>query len=433
MHDVAELVEEGDDVIMLEEGRAVADLGGKVGEHAVDGPLGAPRLEQMEDGCVVVLAVARVHVQVEVAHLRARLRVVNHEQTHVLVPGREARQLREAQPQQLLVDLQRAVHHHVDREVLLDLLLVHAVLLLEEEVVVEGEVPGVELAVKFFAAAFDVAALQLEQALLLLARGGHQLRVERCQELHHRLRAPCHPPGADVVREVVVAQELRQLLALARRLLHQLQVVAERRAHRLLHPPPRLRNLAVGHDGYSVGVLEGDLDLPFGGVGVRDHALLEEGLGQALELGPREAQAGVVVGDVCAKVGAESGVLVEQRLETGALLLCELEAAAAVVGEEGVEEVAAVGRQRGDLLLLRCEGLEAAVDACVHAHGHALLAEPHASRRRRLAHRRLRAAVLQELGLAKARVRLVVRRPHQRLHAVLERELCRRQRRDLIE
>ncbi len=75
VHDVAELVKKRHAVRMPQQrGLAVRGLR-EVAEHAVDGHLGLPALQQVEDGRVAVLAVAGEQVQVEeaVAQQLARL------------------------------------------------------------------------------------------------------------------------------------------------------------------------------------------------------------------------------------------------------------------------------------------------------------------------------------------------------------------------
>ena len=66
MHDVAEFVEESDDVAMLQERRPSTSACWEVGEHAIDRRLAIPSLEEVKNGCVVVLSIPWVNIEVEV-------------------------------------------------------------------------------------------------------------------------------------------------------------------------------------------------------------------------------------------------------------------------------------------------------------------------------------------------------------------------------
>ena len=95
MHNVSELMKEGDDIrVEQERGFAFAwPLQGgsrQVAQHAIHRGLTAVlrvALEQMENGSMSVLAVAGVQVEVKVSLPSSRGRVVDHEQPH-LVKGR---------------------------------------------------------------------------------------------------------------------------------------------------------------------------------------------------------------------------------------------------------------------------------------------------------------------------------------------------------
>ena len=96
--------------VAQQRGRAVAAPCGQVAHHRVDRLLSAVALEQVEDGGVAILALARVQIQVEVANEAARVlaatrRLVHDEEAHLLVPAREGAggHLGEGQAEQLLL------------------------------------------------------------------------------------------------------------------------------------------------------------------------------------------------------------------------------------------------------------------------------------------------------------------------------------------
>mmetsp|Transcript_100178 Transcript_100178/g.299012 ORF Transcript_100178/g.299012 Transcript_100178/m.299012 type:complete len:283 (-) Transcript_100178:732-1580(-) len=189
VHDVAELVEEGDDVVVAEQRRAAVGRGPReVAEHAVHRGLALRgALEEVEDGRMAVLAVPRVQVQVEVAYAPAALLVVHDEEARLRVPAVELLDLREPQTQELLVDVQSALHHDRQGEVLPDLLVVDAVLALQEEGVVEAGVPRLQLhrvgpSLGQFAPLLQVLRLQEPQPLLVNGRSWNRLVADAAQE-----------------------------------------------------------------------------------------------------------------------------------------------------------------------------------------------------------------------------------------------------------
>ena len=103
----------------------------EVAEHAVDGHLGLPALQQVEDGRVAVLAVAGMEVEVEEALLLLRLDVNDAEEAHRGVPRVELVDLDELEPEQLLVDLERRLYDVIQRKVGAYCFVIHAILFLQ--------------------------------------------------------------------------------------------------------------------------------------------------------------------------------------------------------------------------------------------------------------------------------------------------------------
>mmetsp|Transcript_34009 Transcript_34009/g.108133 ORF Transcript_34009/g.108133 Transcript_34009/m.108133 type:complete len:266 (-) Transcript_34009:865-1662(-) len=213
VHHVAELVEEGLDVAVREQRGLLRGGLGEVADHGRHRhlPLAAvlARRLQAEAGGVAVLAVARVHVHVEVAHGALRVRVRDLERLHLLVP-RGLLQLGvalELQAEQLLVDAEQPLRHDLEREVLLQQLVVHVVPRLLDALAVVGTIPSVDLAV----GRISVALLHLPHLVEVAAEQWLELLRQLSQEGLDFARASTHANGG---HEICVCLEAHQLCLL---------------------------------------------------------------------------------------------------------------------------------------------------------------------------------------------------------------------------
>ena len=181
---VAELVKQCLDVVVREQRRLVLAGRGEVADQRDGGPLvGAVRQafagDQREHREVVVLAVTREHVEVQRAERVAGGVVVNEVQRHLVVPFVRRSGRHDLQAEDAFVHAEHPVQRLFVREKHAELLGVHGVLFLLQQVhVIEG-VPHFEGGVSV--AGF--AALQLGELLEF----GLPLRLEAAFEVHQKL------------------------------------------------------------------------------------------------------------------------------------------------------------------------------------------------------------------------------------------------------
>lgn len=120
-----------------------------------------------------------MQVQVELADLLARLRVPGRVKLHVFMPHVGMFHLGVRETQQLLVDSQQSLRHHVQREILDQFVLVHGELALLHLIHVVGQVPGVDLPIERVALHRALPLLQGQDVLPLLDSNGLQRLMER--------------------------------------------------------------------------------------------------------------------------------------------------------------------------------------------------------------------------------------------------------------
>mmetsp|Transcript_60795 Transcript_60795/g.100470 ORF Transcript_60795/g.100470 Transcript_60795/m.100470 type:complete len:388 (-) Transcript_60795:92-1255(-) len=372
----------------------------------------------MEDGGVRVLAVTRVQVQVEVPDQLAGRAVADAEQPHVVVPLLEGGGLREHEAEELLVDLEGPVHDLVQGEVLLDLVLVHPVLVGVEQLVIERDVPGVQLPVIPLPSRLHVRLLHLLQGLQIPLARLHELRLQGRQELGDHCHFPGHPPLHNVVGVRGIPQDLSNLLPQLRPLVHQLQIVAVRGLaghHQLL---AALADGTVLQHWQQVRPLEGHDD-----VAIVVLVGVQEVLGHPLQFRPRVDDLRGIIGHVAAVLGTGLAVGGEQLFQFGAGGVVQGQAAPFEVRQEAVQEpLLRLGEGRG----LRRGGVlvQHVVHVLAHPELHPGLAQPGAVLLADLANLRVRSAVLIELGLRDHWVCFVIWRLQKGQHHGLIRHVC---------
>ena len=378
----------------------------EVAEHAVDGHLGLPALQQVEDGRVAVLAVAGEQVQVEEAHLLGRRRVLHLEEAHGRVPRVEREDLREHETQQLLVDAHRRLDDVVQGEVLLHGLVVHAVVVLEPQRGVEGHVARLELGGRVP----RVRPLQVAERVEVRPRPIGDARRERAHEGVDVRRRPGHARLRRERGPARVAEQLPYPLAEPNALGDEVEVVSVGLdLARGRDAAPRRGHGARLEHGDQVRVLEGHQD-----VAVSLRPRLEPALVQTRELLGREEELRVVLGEVLLVPRADRGVGLAARRELGLLRRVQTEAAPLELAQDAVDEVRLVGAE-GRALRRGLERADLGVDVLERAAPGLELREARARAVGGLAQDAVRRAVLEELGLADGLVGLEVRRVHEGL------------------
>ncbi len=141
---VAELVEERDHLVVREERRPPPDGGGEVageeGHRRLHARGEAPAVARIVHPGAAALGLARIQVEVELAHQAPR-RVLDREELHVRVPGLGRRRLH-AHAVERLDHAEEAAEHGVLREIALHLVVGEGVALLAELLARPRHVPG---------------------------------------------------------------------------------------------------------------------------------------------------------------------------------------------------------------------------------------------------------------------------------------------------
>eukprot|EP00755_Sulcionema_specki_P004111 Sspe_Gene.4190::Locus_1378_Transcript_1_1_Confidence_1.000_Length_2133::g.4190::m.4190 len=417
VHDVPELMEEGHNIVVAEQGGAVCLLLWEVDQHAVHRNLVIHALEQVEDGSMVVLPLTGVHIHVELTHQLPPwlCPVVHHKEPDLLVPRLKlvARDFMKCEAQDLLVDLQGGVHDVVEREVLANLLIVNVEFLQGDLLVVEALVPGVELPVKLLAGLLVVLLLVPQQLLqVLFPRFVHAV-LQVLQEVAGHFRAPRHAALCDVVGPVLVPKHGSDLLPDVDGLDKNLKVVPVReKLPCFRHLPPCLSHSALREDRRGVRVREGHhyfsclCGLPCFTVLVRQSGQLLTG----------ELELQLVLRDVRRVLRAELRVLGQQVCILLPLRLLELQPAPLEILQDPLNEVLLV---RFEKHLLGVEPLHSLEDVLPQPSFDPELAEGHVRLLRGFPYRGIGVAVLQELRLAHHWVYLVVLCKDKRLDDLL--------------
>ena len=303
---------------------------------------------------MVVLSLAREHVQVEEAHRLPRLRVGDGPELDAVGPGVGRLQLLELEPEDRLVDREHAAQHLLVREVDPERLGIDRVLLEDQLVLVVAPVRVVDLGVRVAGLlhlerahlgdlGVELGLDALDQVLDELGRRGPVLR-------HLRLDPVVVPGGVAELERDRVPQgdnlvEEGDVLLLG-------QVVF---GHDHLLAGLRHRAALLDHDALRRHVHE-DRVLVVAGL---DPRLCEEGLGNAGELSLRKDERGAGGDYVGLKVGLKGAQLLEEVLDLLALGRRQLEALAAVVAHRVLKKALVLARDGG---LSVGDGLQDRVD-----------------------------------------------------------------------
>lgn len=119
-----------------------------------------------------------MQVQVELANLLSRFRVLGRVKLDTFMPHMGMFHLCERDTQQLLVDTHQSFCHHVEREILDQFVLVHGKLALLHLVHVVGQVPSIDLSIKLEALHQALPLLQCKNVFPFLDSNGLQSFIE---------------------------------------------------------------------------------------------------------------------------------------------------------------------------------------------------------------------------------------------------------------
>ncbi len=345
MQAVAELVEQRDDVVVAEQGRAAVDGRGEVAHQVRHRRLQAvavgaqPALARVVHPGARALAGARVEVEEELAHRRAV--ALDAVEAHALVPGRRGRG-DDLHLEQRLDDAEQALEHLGQREVRAHLLVGERVPGLLQALAGERHVPGLQLQ--------EAQLLRGELAQLGQVGGGARpgAVAQVAQEGDHLLGRAGHLGHQRQLREVAVAQQLGLFLAQLQQLAHDRRVVAlgrpELAGARDVRRVELLAQRAVAahlHHGQVAGEVQRELAQAGAAVGLRARARGGDRVrGHAREVGLGHVQR-VAVGGVEHVLGELARQLGQAFLDGGVARLL----GAAQVGAAQLEVAQPVGQR----------------------------------------------------------------------------------------
>ena len=248
VHEVPELVEERRDLrVQHQRGVAVLRLGEVADETALGQELAVETDDEVDHHRVLVLVLAREHVQVEATDDLALLeQVVGHD---VRVPRVRILHDLERDAVQLGRQFEQSLQRGVVREVRARLLAV------EFEALLANALDQVDPFVQFDRIGRGVGlALLLEQVRVLLGAAHRREVADLIDELRDPATGLGHLVLGDVVRPRVVSQELRQFAAARQEAAQRIEVLRVRARHGLhVESLPYVHVVRVHHDRQRIG------------------------------------------------------------------------------------------------------------------------------------------------------------------------------------
>ena len=205
---VAELVEQGDDVVVGQQAGAALDgrrgVAGEVGHGDLAGEA-EPRAADVHPRAAA-LALAGVVVEVH-AGTHAAIGIEHVEVLHVRMPGRDVQALAEAHAEHVGGDVEHALEHAGQREVGLELLLLEGVARDAQLLAGPADVPGLEVVQA------QLAGGERAQLVQFALRDRPRLGGEFAQEGEHAFRRAGHLVFERLVRGTREAEQLRGFMA----------------------------------------------------------------------------------------------------------------------------------------------------------------------------------------------------------------------------
>mmetsp|Transcript_3303 Transcript_3303/g.5999 ORF Transcript_3303/g.5999 Transcript_3303/m.5999 type:complete len:331 (-) Transcript_3303:655-1647(-) len=327
MHDVAEFVEEGDDVVVAKQRRgSIRRRSRQVAKHAINRRLASVcPLQEVKYGGMIVFAIARMQVKVEVAHPLSISSIMHNKEFHLRIPSVKLFDLRKLEPQKFLIDGHGLLNYQSQWKVFPNLLMIYTILALEHQGVVEGCIPGFQLhgfrscSVIFcnLASFLQMRNLQGSQTLAVCSCAWYGLVLDALQERRYLIRRSRHPSLCHEVCPRGVAEKSGSLLPELNSLGNKVQIVGICSVPSDCNSPACRCYGTILHDRQNIWVLQSKYDFSRFSI----YALFNEIWLATLQLLLIESQFGLVLTQVGFEFRTDLCICIEKPSQLS-LLFC---------------------------------------------------------------------------------------------------------------